>query len=240
MLWHWIWKVKMATDLDKTETINSDGILFPNDPQFISSRIAKLLKRGNYEEREATAVRQVLRRGDRVLELGGGIGFMSSLIGRSRPPSEFHVYEGNPKLVPFIRRVHELNNLDNITVHNTLLSVDATDDIPFYIRKDFLGSSMDRDNDPDTIIETAMVPQKPFSEVVNTLQPTFLVCDIEGAERMLLPTADLSCLRAAVVELHPQWIGQDGVQEVFDAFNKAGLTYFARSSHGKVVTFKKR
>ena len=223
-----------------TDVIKVDGLLFPNDPRFISDRIAKRLERGGYEEREANAVRQVLRRGDRVLELGGGIGFISSLIGTSRPPAEFHVYEGNPQLVPFIRQVHALNGLDNITVHNTLLSVDQTDAVPFYLRQDFLASSMDRDSDPDTITDTVMVPQRPISEVIETLQPSFLVCDIEGAETTLLPNADLSCLRAAVVELHPQWTGQDGVQAVFDAFHKAGLTYFARTSHGKVVTFKKR
>ena len=55
----------------------------------------------------------------------------------------------------------------------------------------------------------------------------------------LLPGADLSCLRAAVIELHPQWIGQDGVQKVFDAMHRAGLTYFPRASEGKVVTFLK-
>ena len=240
MRWLWIWKAKMSEAASDTDVINADGILFPNDPRIISDRIAKRLERGGYEEREANAVRQVLRRGDRVLELGGGIGFISSLIGTSRPPSEFHVYEGNPQLVPFIRQVHALNGLDNISVHNTLLSVDATDDVPFYLREDFLGSSMDRDNDPDTIIDTVMVPQKPFADVIETLQPTFLVCDIEGAESTILPSADLSCLRAAVVELHPQWTGQDGVQAVFDAFQNAGLTYFARTSHGKVVTFKKR
>jgi len=43
----------------------------------------------------------------------------------------------------------------------------------------------------------------------------------------------------AVVELHPQWIGQSGVQAVFDAMHKAGLTYFPRLSQSKVVTFKK-
>jgi hypothetical protein len=66
-----------------------------------------------------------------------------------------------------------------------------------------------------------------------------LVCDIEGAEAELLPAGDWSGLRAAVVELHPQWIGQAGVQAVFDAMQRAGLTYFPRASQAKVVTFRK-
>ncbi len=42
-----------------------------------------------------------------------------------------------------------------------------------------------------------------------------------------------------MVELHPQWIGQAGVQAVFDAFHKAGLTYYPKTSDKKVVTFLK-
>ena len=235
-----IWKADMGDAAQETDVIDADGILFPRDPRFISDRLAKRLERGTYEQREATAVRQVLRRGDRVLELGGGIGYISSLIARSRPPAEYHVYEGNPQLVPYIRRVHMLNGLNGITVHNTLLSTKSKATKQFYLRENFLASSMDQSSDPDTIIDKVRVPQRPIAEVIEELQPDFLVCDIEGAEVDLLPCADLSCLRAAVVELHPQWTGQDGVQTVFDAFNKAGLTYFARSSQGKVVTFKKR
>ena len=48
-----------------------------------------------------------------------------------------------------------------------------------------------------------------------------------------------SSLRVAIIELHPQWIGQSGVQAVFDAMSKAGLTYFPKASESKVVTFRK-
>ena len=75
--------------------------------------------------------------------------------------------------------------------------------------------------------------------MLEEVRPEVLICDIEGGEAELLPAGDWSSLRAAVIELHPQWIGQSGVQAVFDAMQGAGLSYFPRASHGKVVTFRR-
>jgi hypothetical protein len=65
-----------------------------------------------------------------------------------------------------------------------------------------------------------------------------LICDIEGAEVDLIPTLDLTGLRAAIIELHPQWIGPEGVNKVFRAFMDAGLAYYHRGSTNKVVCFR--
>ena len=83
------------------------------------------------------------------------------------------------------------------------------------------------------------VEVRAVNEELARVAPTVLICDIEGAEADLLPAADLSGLRAAIVEVHPQWIGQAGVQAVFDAMNRGGLSYFPKASEGKVVTFRK-
>jgi hypothetical protein len=98
---------------------------------------------------------------------------------------------------------------------------------------------MDRSSDPDTVIETHQIEVAGLQDAIDTVKPTVLVCDIEGAESFLLPAGDWSGLRAAIIELHPQWIGQSGVQAVFDAMQKAGLTYFPKASEAKVVCFRK-
>jgi len=76
--------------------------------------------------------------------------------------------------------------------------------------------------------DTEETTQKTKVEVLNAktvfkdLQPTVLICDIEGAEADLIPQLDLSGLRAAVIETHPQWIGPEGINKVFRAFMDAG------------------
>lgn len=217
----------------------SRGLRIPKDPILNAGNVRRLLRQDGYERREVDAVERVVRRHDRVLELGGGIGFMSTYLSARKKVAAVTTFEANPRLIPYIRRMHAANDVKQATLHNALVTARGGSDLPFYLRDNFLGSSLDGTVDPETIVETAMVPQRPVAEVLNQAAPTVLVCDIEGAEADLLPAADWSGLRLAIVELHPQWIGQSGVQAVFDVMQKAGLTYFPKASEGKVVTFRK-
>lgn len=214
------------------------GMKFPKSP-VLNGRPRKLLRSGQYEQKEANAALRMVKSDDVVLELGGGIGFMSTLVATHRNAKAVHVFEANPRLVSYIRQVHEANNVTQATVHNALLSSEPGPPVPFYIRENFLASSMDRESDPDTITQVHDIEQCDINTVLSNIKPTVLICDIEGAEAHLLPAADFSDLRVAIVELHPQWIGQSGVQAVFDTFHRAGLTYFPKASEAKVVAFKK-
>lgn len=219
--------------------IRSRGMKIPKHPEITKGRVRGALREGTYENKECEAVLRMVQPGDTVLELGGGIGYMSTLIACKKDVKAVHTYEANPGLIPYIHSVHELNGVTNVTVHNALLAPEAGEPVDFFIRKNFLASSMDRDSDPDTVESVEKIEQHDINKVLKDLKPEVLVCDIEGAEAHLLPAADLSCLRVAIIELHPQWIGQDGVQAVFDTFQKAGLTYWPKASHAKVVVFRK-
>ncbi len=224
---------------EETPFFRSRGLKIPKNAELMNWRVRSALKDGTYERKESDAVLRVVQPGDRVLELGGGIGYMSTLISVKKPGTRVTTYEANPQLIPYIRSVHAANAIDTVDLRNALLSPQAGEPVPFYIRKNFLASSMDRDSDPDSIIDEARIVQHPIGPVLDDVQPDVLVCDIEGAEAHLLPHGDWSNLRAAVIELHPQWIGQTGVQAVFDAMQRAGLTYFPKASEAKVVTFRK-
>lgn len=215
------------------------GLRFPKDPQVLQGRARRLIRTGEYEAKEAEAALRMVQPGDRVLELGAGIGFMSALVSVKCGAARVDAFEANPQLLPYIARVHAANGVDTVTVHNALLAAEDGPPVPFYLRKNFLASSMDRDSDPDTVVDRALVPRRAIMPVLQSLRPDVLICDIEGAEAHLLPAADLSCLRVAILELHPQWIGQAGVQAVFDTFHRAGLTYWPKASLGKVVCFRK-
>ncbi|MBW4985486.1 FkbM family methyltransferase [Mameliella sp. CS4] len=219
--------------------LHSRGMKIPKHPQITKGRIRGALKSDTYERKECDAVMRVVRPGDRVLELGGGIGYMSTLLSVRKQVARVVSYEANPSLIPYIRSLHAANGVENVDLRNALLSPQAGDAVPFYVRKNFLASSMDREADPDSVIEEVSIMQHAIAPVLEAETPDVLVCDIEGAEAELLPAADWSGLRAAVIELHSQWIGQSGVQAVFDAMHRAGLTYFPKASEAKVVTFRK-
>lgn len=219
--------------------LHSRGLRIPKHPQLTTGRVRGAIKAETYERKECDAVSRVVHEGDRVLELGGGIGYMSTLLSVRRKVASVTSYEANPALIPYIRQVHAANGVSNVDLRNALLSPEGGDPVPFYVRRNFLASSMDRESDPDSITETVPVPRHSLPQVLAETAPDVLVCDIEGAEAELLPAGDWSCLRVAVIELHPQWIGQRGVQAVFDAMQRAGLTYFPKASEAKVVTFRR-
>lgn len=217
----------------------SRGMKIPKNPQITRGRVRAALRQDAYERKECDAVMRVVRPGDKVLELGGGIGYMSTLLSARKKVSRVVSYEANPALIPYIRSMHAANGVTNVDLRNALLSPEPGDPVPFYVRKNFLASSMDREADPDTVVEEVPIMQHAIGPVIAQERPDVLVCDIEGAEAHLLPAGDWSSLRVAVIELHPQWIGQSGVQAVFDAMHRAGLTFFPKASEAKVVTFRK-
>ncbi len=221
--------------------IRSRGLKFPLERDILGRKVVRLLRANDYETKEFEAVQALVGPQDTVMELGAGIGFMSTVAAVKCKARAVHAFEANPALLPYIRQVHALNGARNVTVRNALLAGRKGKPVDFYVRKNLLASSMeplqgDRDGG---VVSVAKVEVENINTVLQEIAPTVLICDIEGAEADLLPKADLSCLRVAVVELHPQWIGQSGVQAVFDTMHKAGLTYFPKRSNAKVVTFRK-
>ena len=63
--------------------IHSRGMKFPDDPTILRGRVRKLLRQNAYEAKESEAALRVVREGDRVIELGGGVGYMSTLAASS-------------------------------------------------------------------------------------------------------------------------------------------------------------
>lgn len=217
------------------------GLRFPDDPDVLRGRVRGLLRKGQYELKEFEAVQALANADDVVLELGGGIGFLSTVAARLGGVKSVHSYEANPALIPYIHAVHQANGVTNAHVTNAVLSAAQPGTTNFYVRRNLLASSLDpmQGKNDGGVVAVEQVPVENIAIAVKTIRPSVLVCDIEGAEADILPHADLSGLRCAIVELHPQWIGQSGVQAVFDAMSAAGLTYFPNRSNRKVVTFRK-
>ncbi len=218
--------------------IRSRGMRFPNDPAFIDRKRRRLLRHGDYERREIEAVKALVRPDDVVIELGAGIGYMSTFMARNRRVGAVHAFEANPALIPYIERVHAANDVTAVTVHNALLGP-RKGKAKFYIRENFPASSLEEAprGEKSPVVRVEQVEIRNAKAAFREIRPSFLVCDIEGAEADLLALPDLSGLRGAVIELHPQWIGRAGVARVFEAMMGAGLTFFPRVSNKKVVAF---
>ncbi|MFC3615860.1 FkbM family methyltransferase [Lutimaribacter marinistellae] len=217
--------------------ITSRGIRFPLEAGLIPWRLRKALRSNSYEHREAEAALKLIGKDDVVMELGAGIGFMSTLIATQTPASSVHAFEANPRLIPYIRRVHAENEVSNATVHHGVLG-EAEGSAGFYVRPRILDSSLAPMADDSEEVELTEVPVLDARSCFDKVSPTILVCDIEGAEVDLLPLLDLSGLRGMVIELHPQFVGKEGIDRVFSHLHSCGLVFFPRFSDRKVAVFR--
>ncbi len=226
----------MADTPTEVGFIRSRGMKFPKNPDVLKGRIRRQLRLNEYETKETEAAMRTVRPGDRVIELGGGIGYMSTLVATKRQVASVHVFEANPNLIPYIHQVHAANGVTNATVTNAILG-SRKGKVDFYVREPMLGSSMEvleGEVDPPATKVDVLNAKKTFKDIGANV----LICDIEGAEADLIPQLDLTGLRAAIIETHPQWIGPEGINRVMRAFMDAGLAYYHRASQGKVITFR--
>lgn len=231
----------MNTQAPITTFHELNGVRLPHDPAIITPDVARALKRGNYERPEVEATPKFLNPNDRVLELGAGIGYISSFVAGQVGVEHVTCIEANPRLAAYINTAHDAQGLTNVDVINCVAVTDAEPVTPgqttdFYIRDPFWSSSLDPGRDP---IEVTKVPLRPLSELITETRATALIVDIEGGERDIFVDTDLGTVNKVYVELHTRYIKARGIKACFDALSKLGFYYDQRISSQGVVLFRR-
>ncbi|MCA0044011.1 FkbM family methyltransferase [Celeribacter litoreus] len=204
-----------------SEEITVHGIAVPFVPEIITEKIERPMRRGRYERGEVELMRNILRPGDRLLELGAGVGVVSSAAATVDGVEAVLSIEADPTLVPMIEETWRLNGVTNATLRNGIATAQSGEPINFYVRSDFWASSMEPDSRPYERVES--VPAMGVGDIIKEFSPTVLSCDIEGAELGLLDQADLSGIRHIVMELHPKVYGPEGLREIIDTLGAKGF-----------------
>lgn len=215
------------------------GVKVPMSRFLTSSRIARL-NSGRYEGTEITGGMAIIRPGDRVLEIGAGIGVVGAAIALNCAPAQVCSFEANPELIPVIEATYSLNGLGGvISVRNTILlgAGDLRATVGFNLHKSYLGSSLH--DIGDKAYERVEVPTTPFNSFCDHFRPDVLMIDIEGGELELLRGVHLASFRAVVIEFHPGVYGMDGMRECKSILRKAGFAKIPHLSTRSVWTCEK-
>lgn len=173
-------------------------------PEGIDLAITYLLGKGRpYEAEEAAMVRDFLRPGMNVIELGGCFGVVSALIRKTIGPEAHHVIvEANPALVPTLKRNAGQGAAPGRTeVINAAVDYSGAPSVTFAIGPNAhmgrIGAGAETVTVPAVRLEdlATRIPEGPYS----------LVCDIEGAELGLFAAEAKALDRVALVilETHP-------------------------------------
>jgi FkbM family methyltransferase len=175
-------------------------------PEGSDLAIAYLLAKGRpYEAEEAGMVRDFLRPGMNVIELGGCFGVVSALIRRTIGPDACHIIvEANPALIPILSRNAVQNSDPSRTeIINAAVDYSGSQSVSFSIGQN---SHMSRVGEGSK--RTVTVPALRLSEIADRIagKPYALVCDIEGAELALIESeaGALSRVDLLILETHPK------------------------------------
>ena len=192
------------------ETVTLDGITFSLRSDILSLHMQLAVSRGDYEVGELNMLCEYAQQGDRVLELGSGIGFIGLNYLKRNPDNYFIGCEANPYLINLIAENQQQNNIhfpiENVILDNYQGSTD------FYITDDFWASSLVK---PEKYKACKSLPVKNINEFISLHRINTIIMDIEGAEYDLIPKIDLSKIDKIVIELHPNVYGQQGMETIF-------------------------
>ncbi len=199
------------------------GVKVPPSPFLNDTRIERI-NAARYEGQEIKGALHVVREGDTVLEMGAGIGIVGAVIAHNAKPAKVLSYEANPALIPHIEALYALNGLeDTISVTNRVLlsAPDRPKKMTLHVTNSYLGSSLiQRKNRATRAVE---VDTDGFNEICTNARPSVLIMDIEGGELDILRDADLSGIRAIVMEFHPEAYGVEGMRTCKQILRDAGF-----------------
>lgn len=212
------------------------GVRLALDPHVLSPAIIDTIYRGGYEAAEEDIVRPTMSPDDRVLEIGGGLGFIGIVAARLvRTADQVLIVEANPHLLPLIRHNCRLNGVSP-TVRNGVLGKSDAEDVSFYLHADFWASSLA----PFPGAVETKVPQQNIATVFEEFRPTYLIVDIEGGEIDLFDNLRLDGIDKLCLEVHPSRTGQEAVDRLFAAIVGQGFALERTSRLHNVVFFRRR
>lgn len=209
----------------------------------LTPTIHKALNSGSYERLEARQVSRFLQDGDRLVEFGAGLGFLSALSSKLRRLDACVVVEANPELIGVIQATHQANGVESHIVNAVALSPqsphwphvqDGT--LPFYITPNFWGASLAAAHRANRVLR---VPVARADELIRIHRPTVIICDIEGGEIDLLEGAELHSVRMAFFEVHKSVIGLAGIHRLAQTLAHHGLYYDPDYSVGATVMYSR-
>ena len=149
---------------DPPDVLETSGVLIPADPAVITPAIAEAIRTGRFEAAEARELAAIVRPGDHVLEIGAGIGFISTLLSRLPRVARVIAVEANPHLIDYMARLHAANGVRKVRRLNAVLTNGPEASATFYLRRDFWMGSLAPA--PNPYLATVEVPTLPLDALL--------------------------------------------------------------------------
>ncbi|MEM9047326.1 MAG: FkbM family methyltransferase [Pseudomonadota bacterium] len=186
----------------QTGRISMDTVELALSRGAVQPEVLRGFAHAHYENREATIAAHLVRDGDRVLELGAGVGYVAATALQGKSRIVWRAVEAHPELIPILKETRDLNGLDFAIEHAAYCGHNGHAPLNISARG-FWASSLAALDDTVRVIE---VPAVCGAEALARHCPTVLIMDIEGAEYDVLRDADLHSIDRVLVEFHPSLV----------------------------------
>jgi FkbM family methyltransferase len=242
-LWR-VWlhiKVTAIRALGLKSTMRYAGLDIPLYREGISAEVVMGIATGLYEQPEIAGLSRVIRPGDRILELGAGLGVVTALLARAAgPEGRILAFEADTKLIKDTREFLDRHKVDTVELRNAVLVPQAVpgETRDFHVSRVFAVSSL-LPRPGSKRHKTISVPAEAVNTVIGDFRPDVLICDIEGGEAELIPAIDASGLRAVVIEMHPKRISVETIAGLREMLERQGLIQDPTPLGGTVELFER-
>ena len=241
----------MATDGGQTtgpEIIEVSGVRIPLDASVMSQKIQLVLRSGRYDQDRARLVPLTLEDGERVLDVGAGMGFISAVAAQPGKAELVVAVEGDPGVIPLIETVHRLNRVSCVVRNAIVVAHKTADTAPFYVHHDLWASSF-MPLKPANTLKIVQVPVVTFGELIAQYSPTLLMLDFE-VFRELVPSfespqtdvfgdIDFTAVRKVQLMFKTKVVGPVGMRRAFEVLTAQGFAYDPAFSSGNIVLMRR-
>ena len=172
---------------------------------------------GQYEQGEINIIKEHLVAGEKVLEIGTGLGFISAFSAKRTGSDNVFTFEANPSNAATAKEVFKKNHVYP-AIENLMLGAGGGQvDFPIN-KKSRLASSL-KGTDTDTV----SIRTEDLNETIKIIRPDFLIMDIEGAEYDIFRIIRYQTIKKIQFELHPQILGETKCNEIFAILAKSNF-----------------
>ena len=202
----------------------------------LTKETAHNIVQGWYENVEREFVREYIPSDSSVVELGGGIGYISTYISRQLDsPSTHIVVEANERLIPSIENMADINGesfiILNRAYHPSKNPIDLYCDTGEFVNSNVIGDGTVQESSIETVTVEELISEYEIAQFS-------LVADIEGAEYELIDQ-EIDLLHrhcsTMIIEFHGE---QEKIRKYCEQLERAGFELVESSDD--VVVFKNR
>lgn len=176
---------------------------------------------GVYEVNTTQYIKDFVKEGDVVLDIGSNFGYFTLLLAKQvGPTGVVHSFEAHPELFKILKKNVELNGYNNIKLYNVAVS-NFVGRGRFYLNSIWAGTSSIF---PHRHIKEAVIVKFISIDSLDLERTSFAKIDVEGAEALVLDgmrnTISKNADMSLIIEFLPTNVGfdADAIFDIIDGF----------------------